>query len=51
MKRVVNLKLFLQRLHELTPSDEDRESLEQVEGLLNPLKLELNQIVSTLPRK
>lgn len=33
---------YLKILHRLTPSDEDRESLKQVEGVLRPLQNEIN---------
>lgn len=33
---------YLKILHRLTPSDEDRESLKQVEGVLRPLQVEIN---------
>lgn len=42
---------YIKILHRLTPIDEDRESLEQVEGLLRPLQVELLQTVGSLPKK
>jgi hypothetical protein len=41
----------MQILHRLKPGDEDGESLEQVEGLLRPLQMELKQTVGSLPKK
>ncbi|XP_075218882.1 protein son of sevenless-like [Lycorma delicatula] len=38
---------YIKVLHKLTPLDEDRESLEQVEGLLRPLQMELSSTVSS----
>ena len=43
--------IWLQILHRLTPVDEDRESLQQVVGLLQPLQMELKQTVGSLPKK
>ncbi|XP_063219345.1 protein son of sevenless isoform X2 [Bacillus rossius redtenbacheri] len=42
---------YIKILHRLSPSAEDSESLEQVEGLLKPLQMELLQIVGNLPKK
>lgn len=43
---------FLQVLKKLTPSAEDRESLEQAEGVFQPLKAELERLCSsTLPKR
>ncbi|XP_047105232.1 protein son of sevenless-like, partial [Schistocerca piceifrons] len=42
---------YIKILHRLTPIDEDRESLEQVEGLLKPLQTELLQTVGNLPKR
>ncbi|XP_071441522.1 protein son of sevenless-like [Hetaerina americana] len=42
---------YIRILHRLTPIEEDRESLEQVEGLLRPLQVELTQVVATLPKR
>nr|CAD7264644.1 unnamed protein product [Timema shepardi] len=42
---------YIKILHRLTPSDEDCESLEQVEGLLRPLQMELVYTVACLPKK
>lgn len=41
-----NVKLLLS----LSPSQEDKESFEQVHGLLKPLDSRLREIVSTLPK-
>ncbi|KAG8226966.1 hypothetical protein J437_LFUL009517 [Ladona fulva] len=38
-------------LKRLTPIEEDRESLEQVEGLLRPLQVELSQAVGSFPKR
>ncbi|KAJ4439268.1 hypothetical protein ANN_07388 [Periplaneta americana] len=42
---------YIKFLHRLKPGDEDGESLEQVEGLLRPLQMELKQTVGSLPKK
>lgn len=46
--------LFLKQsqvLHKRTPSIEDSETLEQVQGLLRPLQMELLKSVASLPKK
>ncbi|RZF33352.1 hypothetical protein LSTR_LSTR007697 [Laodelphax striatellus] len=42
---------YIKILHEKTPSVEDRESLEQVEGLLRPLQMELTSTVAHLSKR
>lgn len=42
---------YVKLLHKLSPSEEDRESLEQVEGLLRPLQVELMQTAPQLPKR
>mgnify|MGYP000509989621 CR=1 FL=1 len=51
LKFVLTINICLQILHRLTPVDEDRESLQQVVGLLQPLQMELKQTVGSLPKK
>ncbi|XP_067213799.1 protein son of sevenless isoform X2 [Linepithema humile] len=42
---------YIKVLHERTPNVEDGESLEQVEVMLSPVKVELEGIVSSFPKK
>lgn len=42
---------FIKMLHRLTLNEEDRESLEQVEGVLRPLQMELRQTLGSLPKR
>ncbi|KAM0730412.1 Protein son of sevenless [Formica fusca] len=42
---------YIKVLHKHTPSIEDGETLEQVQGLLRPLQIELMQSVASLPKK
>lgn len=42
---------FIQVLQKRTPNTEDGETLEQVQGLLRPLQMELMQSVASLPKK
>ncbi|XP_066990925.2 protein son of sevenless [Anabrus simplex] len=42
---------YIKILHRLSPSEDDRESLEQVEGVLRPLQMELLHTVGSLPKK
>ncbi|XP_063702733.1 protein son of sevenless [Culicoides brevitarsis] len=41
---------YIKILLQLSPSQEDRESFEQVQGLLKPLQIELQAIVSAMPK-
>lgn len=41
---------YVKLLLSLSTSQEDRESFEQVQGLLKPLELRLKKIVATLPK-
>lgn len=38
-------------MHKRTPNIEDSETLEQVQGLLRPLQMELLQSMASLPKK
>ncbi|XP_011870964.1 PREDICTED: protein son of sevenless [Vollenhovia emeryi] len=42
---------YIKVLHKRTPNTEDGETLEQVQGLLRPLQMELMQSVAILPKK
>ncbi|KAK7793915.1 hypothetical protein R5R35_007684 [Gryllus longicercus] len=42
---------YIKMLHRLTSSEEDRESLEQVEGVLRPLQMELHQTLGSIPKR
>lgn len=42
---------YIKVLHKRTPNIEDSETLEQVQGLLRPLQMELMQSVASLPKK
>lgn len=42
---------YIKVLHKRTPNTEDGETLEQVQGLLRPLQMELMQSVASLPKK
>ncbi|XP_018300982.1 protein son of sevenless isoform X2 [Mycetomoellerius zeteki] len=42
---------YIKVLHKRTPNTEDSETLEQVQGLLRPLQMELMQSVASLPKK
>ncbi|XP_063972352.1 protein son of sevenless isoform X1 [Diachasmimorpha longicaudata] len=42
---------YIKVLQKRTPNTEDEETLEQVQGLLRPLQMELLQSVASLPRK
>ncbi|KAL0116644.1 hypothetical protein PUN28_009939 [Cardiocondyla obscurior] len=42
---------YIKILYKRTPSTEDGETLEQVQGLLRPLQMELMQSVASLPKK
>ncbi|XP_025160647.1 protein son of sevenless isoform X2 [Harpegnathos saltator] len=42
---------YIKVLHKRTPNIEDGETLEQVQGLLRPLQMELLQSVASLPKK
>ncbi|XP_028047175.1 protein son of sevenless isoform X2 [Monomorium pharaonis] len=42
---------YIKVLHKRTPNTEDAETLEQVQGLLRPLQMELMQSVASLPKK
>ncbi|XP_057317844.1 protein son of sevenless [Microplitis mediator] len=42
---------YIKVLHKRTPSTEDSETLEQVQGLLRPLQMKLLQSVASLPKK
>ncbi|XP_012264041.1 protein son of sevenless [Athalia rosae] len=42
---------YIKVLHKLTPNSSDRETLEQVQGLLQPLQMELLKSVANLPKK
>ncbi|XP_019883701.2 protein son of sevenless isoform X1 [Camponotus floridanus] len=42
---------YIKVLHKRTPSIEDGETLEQVQGLLRPLQMELMQSMASLPKK
>uniref|UniRef100_A0A336MR44 CSON003850 protein n=1 Tax=Culicoides sonorensis TaxID=179676 RepID=A0A336MR44_CULSO len=41
---------YIKILLQLSPSQEDRESFEQVQGLLKPLQIELQAIVASMPK-
>lgn len=41
---------YVDKLLQLSTSEEDRESLEQVKGLLEPLKFELQKQIPLLPK-
>lgn len=41
---------YIKLLLQMTKVPEDRESFEQVQGLLKPLQIELNSVVATLPK-
>lgn len=41
---------YIKILLQLSPSQEDRESFEQVQGLLKPLQIELQSIVAAMPK-
>ncbi|KAL1140064.1 hypothetical protein AAG570_007041 [Ranatra chinensis] len=41
---------YIKLLHRLTPLEDDRESLEQVEGLLKPLQVELTSTLGNIKR-
>nr|XP_018917861.1 PREDICTED: protein son of sevenless isoform X2 [Bemisia tabaci] len=41
---------YIKTLHKLTPLNDDRESLEQAEGILKPLQMELQNISTSLPK-
>ena len=43
--------MLFKSLKELTPSEEERESLEQTEGLLQPLKMSLEKNISSTVSK
>ncbi|XP_054279418.1 protein son of sevenless isoform X2 [Macrosteles quadrilineatus] len=42
---------YIKDLLMLTPVEEDRESLEQVEGLLRPLQMDLNKTMTNVPKR
>lgn len=42
---------YIKKLHKLTPINEDRESLEQVEGLLRPLQVKLNYLIGNVTKR
>lgn len=42
---------YVRLLFDLSPAIEDRESLEQVQGLLQPLQMELTSAVAGLPKR
>ncbi|KAL0280796.1 UNVERIFIED_CONTAM: hypothetical protein PYX00_001987 [Menopon gallinae] len=42
---------YIKRLNKLTPINEDKESLEQVEGLLRPLQMELTFLIGTVTKR
>ncbi|XP_055857401.1 protein son of sevenless isoform X2 [Episyrphus balteatus] len=42
---------YIKSLMQLSPSQEDRESFEQVQGLLRPLRCDLENIVANLPKE
>ncbi|XP_024936708.1 protein son of sevenless isoform X2 [Cephus cinctus] len=42
---------YIKVLHKRTPNTDDGETLEQVQGLLRPLQMELLQSVASLPKK
>lgn len=53
-RRFENFGFFfrpLQVLHKRTPNTEDGESLEQVQGVLTPLQMELVKSMANLPKK